>query len=115
MKPSTEAYGVAVPWYEEEDFTLLWGMSLDRDVVVPDYKTWHRQASAVVNQNLLRGRAVQMVTIRPELFLDWLLANGLKNTAEARKRYVEELATARSEMIETDLTAISPPPTVSDQ
>lgn len=115
MKPSAEAYGIAVPWYEEEDFTLLWGMSLDRDQMLPDYKTWHRQASAVVNQNLAQGRTVQMVTIRPELFLDWLLANKLKNTAEARKRYVEELATARSEMIETDLTTTSPPTTISDQ
>jgi hypothetical protein len=115
MKPSAEAYGIAVPWYEEEDFSLLWGMSLDRGEVVPDYKTWHRNASAVVNQNLERGRTVQMVTIRPELFLDWLLENRLKNTADARKRYVEELATARAELIEADLSPTSPPPTISDQ
>ncbi|RDJ23287.1 hypothetical protein DWF00_21875 [Bosea caraganae] len=115
MKPSAEAYGIAVPWYEEEDFTLLWGMSLDRDEVVPDYKTWHRNASAVVNQNLERGRTVQMVTIRPELFLDWLLENRLKNTATTRKRYVEELAVARAELIEDDLSPTSPPPTISDQ
>lgn len=115
MKPSAEAYGIAVPWYEEEDFTLLWGMSLDRNQVVPDYKTWHRNASAVVNENLAHGRTVQMVTIRPELFLDWLFENRLKNTAEARKRYVEELAAVRAELIEPDLTATSPPTTISDQ
>lgn len=115
MKPSAEAYGIAIPWYEEEDFTLLWGMSLDRDQVVPDYETWHRNASAVVNKNLERGRTVQMVTIRPELFLDWLLENRLKNTADARKRYVEELATSRAELIEEDMTPTSPPPTISDQ
>lgn len=115
MKPSAERYRIAIPWYEEEDFPLLWGMALDRADVLPDYRRWHRRASAVVNEILAQGRTIQVVTIRPELFLEWLLLNGFKNTAETRKQYVEELAAARVEMAAIHRTAMSPMLTVSDQ
>lgn len=89
MKPSVEAYTVAMPWYEPEDFRQLWELAHDRDQMPPDYETWHRNAVAVMNAWLARGRALEIVTIKPAEFLAWLEATGLPNTADTRRKYVE--------------------------
>lgn len=39
---------------------------------------------------LARGRALQIVTIRPSEFVAWLDSQGLPNTAAARLRYEEK-------------------------
>lgn len=97
VKPNTETYTVAMPWYEREDFAQLWELAADRQDIPPDYEVWHRNAVAVMNAWLARGRALQIVTIRPGPFLAWLEARRLPNTAEVRRHYVEELAIHASE------------------
>jgi len=82
-----------MPWYEAEDFPQLWALAHDRDEMPSDYEVWHRHAVSVVNAWLAKGRALQIVTIKPKPFLAWLAARGRLNTAENRLRYVEDLAT----------------------
>ncbi len=81
-----------MPWYEPEDFAQLLALAQDRDEMPADYEVWHRNAVAVMNAWLSRGRALEIVTVRPAEFLAWMEARGLPNTAEARRLYVEALA-----------------------
>ncbi len=92
MKPTVEAYTFAMPWYEPEDFAELLALAQDRDEMPSDYAVWHANAVAVMNVWLARGRALEIVTIRPAEFLAWIEARGLPNTAETRRLYVESLA-----------------------
>lgn len=78
-----------MPWYEREDFSQLWQLAHDRDEMPADYDIWHRNAVAVMNAWLARGRALEIVTIKPAEFLAWLQQSGLPNTAETRRKYVE--------------------------
>uniref|UniRef100_A0A9E8CJB0 Uncharacterized protein n=1 Tax=Bosea sp. NBC_00436 TaxID=2969620 RepID=A0A9E8CJB0_9HYPH len=89
VKPTVETYTIAMPWYEREDFSQLWELAHDRDEMPSDYETWHRNAVAVMNAWLARGRALEIVTIKPAEFLAWLRETGLPNTADTRRRYVE--------------------------
>ncbi|MGO4405954.1 hypothetical protein AB4Z10_17030 [Bosea sp. RAF48] len=93
VKPTVEEYTVAMPWYEPEDFPVLWELAQDRSEMPPRYEDWRRSAETVMNAWLARGRALQIVTIRPGPFVAWLEARHLPNTAEIRRRYVEDLAT----------------------
>lgn len=81
-----------MPWYEREDFAQIWALAHDRDQMPSDYDVWHQNAVSVMNAWLARGRALEIVTIRPAEFLAWLQETGLQNTAETRRRYVELLA-----------------------
>ncbi len=89
MKPTVDAYTVALPWYEEDDFHRLWELAQDREDMPSNYEVWHQQAMAVMNAWLARGRALQIVTIRPDEFLAWLEEHGLPNTAVTRLSNVE--------------------------
>ncbi|SDH79721.1 hypothetical protein [Bosea robiniae] len=89
MKPTVEAYTVALPWYEREDYQRLWELADDRDEMPGDYEAWHAAALSVINAWLARGRALQIVTIRPDEYLAWLEMEGLTNTAQTRLKYVE--------------------------
>jgi len=93
VKPTVDAYTVAIPWYERADFQRLWELAHDHDDMPSDYEIWHAAARRVVNAWLARGRALQIVTIKPDEFLAWLEARGLPNTAATRLKYVEETAT----------------------
>lgn len=92
MKPTVEAYTVAMPWYEPEDFADLLALAQDREEMPSDYEEWHRHAVAVMNAWLARGRALEIVTLRPAEFLAWIQTRGLPNTSETRRLYVESLA-----------------------
>ena len=89
MKPTVDAYTVALPWYERESYQRLWELAHDRDEMPGDYEVWHAAALHVMNAWLARGRALQIVTIRPDEFLAWLKERGLPNTAATRLNYVE--------------------------
>lgn len=89
MKPTVETYTVALPWYERADFLRLWELAHDQDDMPSDYDVWHASAVSAVNAWLARGRALQIVTIRPEEFLAWLQARGLPNSAATRLKFVE--------------------------
>jgi hypothetical protein len=93
VKPTAEAYTAVLPWYERTDFDRLWQLAADHDDIPRDYEVWYASALQVMNTWLARGRALQIVTIRPDEFLAWLEAKGLPNTASNRLRYVEEKAT----------------------
>jgi hypothetical protein len=90
MKPLSGAYTVAMPWYEEEDFARLWSLAHERDEISPDYAEWHRNARRVLAEALAAGKAIQIVTIKPDAYLAWL--GSAPNTAAARLRYVEQIA-----------------------
>ncbi|MBN9453282.1 MAG: hypothetical protein J0I42_15140 [Bosea sp.] len=92
MKPTLDAYTVAMPWYERDDFQQIWELAHDRDEMPSDYDTWHRNAVAVMNGWLARGRALEIVTIKPAEFLAWLKQTGLPNTAAVRLKFVEQRA-----------------------
>ncbi len=92
MKPTVEAYTVALPWYERADFQRMWELAHDHDDMPSDYDVWHAAALSVINAWLARGRALQVITIRPDEFLAWLESQGLPNTAATRLKYVEEKA-----------------------
>lgn len=57
-----------------------------------DYEVWYASALEVMNAWLARGRALQIVTIRPDEFLAWLEVQKLPNTAATRLKFVEEKA-----------------------
>lgn len=92
MKPTVEAYTFVLPWYEKDDFQLLWELASDRDEIPADYDVWHAAALRVLREWLARGRALQIVTVKPNEFLAWLNDRGLPNTAATRLKYVEERA-----------------------
>jgi len=98
MKPTVEAYTVALPWYEREDFSRLWELAHDHDQMPRDYDVWHAAALQVIHAWLARGRALQIITIKPDEFIAWLQEKGLPNTAATRLKFVEDKAvTAGSE------------------
>lgn len=70
----------------------MWELAHDRDEMPSDYEVWHASARAVMTEWLARGRALQIITIRPDEFICWLEARGLLNTAASRLKYVEERA-----------------------
>ena len=92
MKPTVEAYTIAIPWYEPEDFALLLAAARDRDEMPCEYESWHQDAVAVINAWLAKGRALEIVTVRPGELRKWLEERGVPNIAETRRRYVEALA-----------------------
>lgn len=93
MKPSIEAYTVALPWYERADFQRLWESADDHHDMPSDYDVWHASALSVINAWLARGRALQIVTIKPVELPAWLESQALPNTAATRLKYVESKAT----------------------
>ncbi|RYF31622.1 MAG: hypothetical protein EOO23_01935 [Comamonadaceae bacterium] len=103
MKPTVDVYAAALPWYGRDDFQRLWELAHDRDEMPGDYEAWHAAALNVMNAWLARGRALQIVSIRPDEFLAWLDAEKLPNTAATRLKYVEQKAAgATSETVAAD-------------
>lgn len=92
MKPTVETCTAVLPWYERADFKRVWELAHDRDDMPCDYEVWRASARNVMTKWLARGRALQIITIRPDEYLDWLAARGLLNTAATRMKYVEERA-----------------------
>lgn len=91
MKPSLETYTAALPWYERADFARLWQLAHDQNEMPVAYDEWLQAAESTLRAALAAGQAIQVITIRPEPFLDWLQAR--PNTAAERRRYVELVAT----------------------
>lgn len=87
-----EEHTAVLPWYERADFQRMWELAHDRDEMPSNYEVWHASARAVMIEWLSRGRALQIITIRPDEFLAWLKARGLINTAASRLKYVEQRA-----------------------
>jgi hypothetical protein len=79
-----------MPWYERADFHELWALSADQHNVPRDYDVWHAEASRALQEYLAMGKALQVVTIRPAAYLQWL--GQAPNTSSMRRTYVEYLA-----------------------
>lgn len=107
VKPTVDAYSVALPWYEREDFQLLWELAHDRLEMPGDYDVWHAAALSVINEWLSRGKALQIVTVRSDEFLAWLGVQGLPNTAATRLKYVEEKASGTYVANDVGVAAVS--------
>jgi hypothetical protein len=73
-----------MPWYERDDFAQLLELADDRKDMSPSYEVWRAKASAVAEQYLARGQALELVTIKPGEFLAWLQERILPNTAATR-------------------------------
>ncbi|MBN9453877.1 MAG: hypothetical protein J0I42_18210 [Bosea sp.] len=104
MKPTVETYTAVLPWYAPEDFQRIWELAHDRDEMPSDYEVWRASAMSVMSAWLARGRALQIVSIRPEEFLPWLEERELPNTAAVRLKFVEEKARGG---MDVDLGAVS--------
>lgn len=70
----------------------MWELAHDRDDMPSEYAVWQASALEVINTWLARGRALRIVSIRPDEFLIWLKERGLPNTAATRLRFVEDKA-----------------------
>ena len=90
MKPGSETYTIAMPWYERADFDELWELSADQHEVPRDYDRWHSEALRAMNDYLARGQAIQFIRIKPSEYTSWL--GNAANTSSMRRRYVEYLA-----------------------
>lgn len=97
MIPTVEAYTAALPWYEPADFAQLLSAAQDRDEMPCEYGVWRQNAVAVIEAWLAKGRAIEIVTVRPGELQAWLGQRGLPNTAETRRRYVEAIGSCGSE------------------
>lgn len=96
-----------MPWYEREDFARLVELAEDRKDMTADYDSWHSKATAVAKEFLARGRALQIITIRPVEFLAWLDSQALPNTSASRLRYVEMRAATAAAAFADIATAAS--------
>jgi hypothetical protein len=96
MKPEFGTYTVAMPWYEKEDFEQLLQLAVDRKEMLRDYTKWQIAALSVMNEYLRNGQAIQLVTVRPAEFQNWLSERNLQSTLETRLRYVEYIATVQA-------------------
>ena len=92
VKPTVDAYTAVLPWYERADFHRLWELAQDHEDMPREYEVWYASALEVMTAWLARGRALQIVTIKPDEFLAWLEERGLPNTAATRLRFVENKA-----------------------
>jgi hypothetical protein len=108
-----EAYTAVLPWYERADFQRMWELAHDRDDMPSSYEVWHASARAVMTDWLSCGRALQIITIRPDEFLAWLKARGLINTAASRLKYVEQRARGAGISQPVDVGATIAPPAES--
>lgn len=89
------SYTLAMPWYERADFAQLMELANGRRCVSHGYDAWRDKALSVAAAHLAKGRALQLVTIKPDQFLKWLESRGLPNTTATRLRYVEHMAIAQ--------------------
>lgn len=105
MKPTIETYTAVLPWYERAEFQRMWELAHDKDDMPSNYEDWHANAVEVMTTWLARGRALQIVTIRPAEFFAWLEERQLPNTAAVRLKFVEEKA--RGGGSSGDLAAVS--------
>ncbi len=84
---------VLVPWYSEDDFPALVDM-VGKDPRIPrSYSEWKRQVAAATELLLAKGKTVQIITVRPAEYLEWLQSTHRSNTVAARLRYLKWLAT----------------------
>lgn len=109
MNPSSDSYTIAMPWYEREDFDRLLALADDREQMTANYDVWHSKAMAAAQEFLARGQALQIVTIRPDEFLEWLRSEDLLNTSANRLRYVEMRATTAAAIVADNTEAEDAP------
>lgn len=72
MKPTVDAYTVALPWDERDDFHRLWELANARNEMPSDYDVWHKQAddadredSALVLISRSGGRNINLSSYGP--------------------------------------------------
>lgn len=78
VKPTVDAYTVALPWYEREDFERLWDSRMTRPRCRRIMTTGTPlQRGSSTNDWLVEGR-LEIVTVKPDEFLSWLDAQGFR-------------------------------------
>jgi hypothetical protein len=82
---------VIVPWYERDDFQEIWEIGHEGHAPATDYEDWRRRANRAVALLREHGDAVEIVTVRPAAYRDWLTSRGLPNSAAARRCYLRRL------------------------
>lgn len=84
---------VLVPWYSEDDFPSLLDLVGEDPRIPRSYPQWKRQFAAATELLLAKGKTVQIITVRPADYLEWLRSTRRSNTVAARLRYLKWLAT----------------------
>lgn len=84
---------VLVPWYSEGDFPALRALAGNDPGLPRTYAEWKHQSAIATEILLAKGKTVQIMTVRPGDYVDWLRNSHRSNTASARLRYLKWLAT----------------------
>jgi hypothetical protein len=80
---------VVFAWYRKEDFLAFADGAADLDA---SYDRWRSAAQAAVNRHLAAGDAVELVSVVPQHFEDWLNERGRSDSPQSRLDYITELA-----------------------
>jgi hypothetical protein len=86
---------VAIVWYRETDWPRLRTLFADKDELPDTYAEWLATAEALLASLKRSGINGAKVRLDPETFSAWCAAQGLAPDAQARSRYVGEVAAAR--------------------
>lgn len=82
---------VSFPWYEEGDYPQFQSPKPTQGDAI-SYECWQRAASSEVFRQLASGRAVEIVSIRPDRYRAWIAQRGLPDSCDARRRYAAILS-----------------------
>ncbi|MDT7849935.1 hypothetical protein Q9292_09960 [Methylophilus sp. VKM B-3414] len=81
-----------ISWYTAEEYDAAISIMADRDNLPRSYDAWLKKAIHTEQQAIASGYAVQRVIINPKEFSRWCHDRGLDINAEARGRYITEVA-----------------------
>ena len=78
---------ILVPWYEPGDYYQFRTMNGGTAMPVK-YEDWLERAVGEVTQLLARGRATQIVRLKPDHYFRWLAARCAPDSLEERVAYL---------------------------
>lgn len=80
---------VAVPWYRREDYERIRGLMHDPESLAETYDGWLMAAESNEAEARRVGIAVVRVTVEPEAFTQWCMAQGRPRDRSSRVAFVE--------------------------
>ena len=83
---------MGIGWYEREDYARILEIMEDAHLLPRTYDEWRERAELGERQQKEAGVSVIRAVIKPEEFLAWCRALGLKVDAQARTRFGSEVA-----------------------
>jgi hypothetical protein len=87
---------IGIPWYRGEDYLLLRALMVDAESLPPVYDDWLLVAEELEEQLVRAGHTVERVFIDHDEFKAWCRVQNCGWDADARSRYVQEIAHRRN-------------------